>query len=144
MSVPRSARPHHRHRRGGFGAGALITAPVASRLIQTVGVFANLAYLGFAYFISTIIASLFMRNPPEGWELRGMDADEIRDRAARYARFRAFRSAQGLAWWALWLILFLNTSAGIAIISRKRPFFEELTKVSAIVAGGNGRSRQSR
>src|SRR5207253_11102638 len=39
-------------------------------------------------------------------------------------------------WWALWLILFLNTSAGIAIISQEAPIFEELTKASAIVAGG--------
>src|SRR5436853_441742 len=41
---------------GGFGAGALITAPVATRLIQTVGVLRTFAYLGVAYFIVTIIA----------------------------------------------------------------------------------------
>src|SRR5882724_12992246 len=35
---------------GGFGAGALITAPVATRLIQSVGVLNTFAYLGIAYF----------------------------------------------------------------------------------------------
>jgi OFA family oxalate/formate antiporter-like MFS transporter len=39
-------------------------------------------------------------------------------------------------WWVLWLILFLNTSAGISLISQEGPVFQELTKVSAIVAGG--------
>src|ERR1700747_2642578 len=52
---------------GGFGAGALIPAPVATRLIQTVGVLPTFAYLGIAYFVIAIIAGLFMQNPPEGW-----------------------------------------------------------------------------
>jgi OFA family oxalate/formate antiporter-like MFS transporter len=36
---------------GGFGAGALITAPVATRLIATVGVLQTFAYLGIAFLI---------------------------------------------------------------------------------------------
>src|SRR5204863_460848 len=42
-----------------------------------------------------------------------------------------------LAWllWALWRLLFLNTCAGIAVISQEAPNFQELTKVSAVVAG---------
>jgi OFA family oxalate/formate antiporter-like MFS transporter len=39
-------------------------------------------------------------------------------------------------WWALWLILFLNTSAGISLISQEGPLFQELTGVTAVVAGG--------
>src|SRR5207253_9860482 len=38
-------------------------------------------------------------------------------------------------WWALWMLLFLNTCAGIAVISQEAPIFQELTKVSAMVAG---------
>src|SRR6202158_3971350 len=56
---------------GGFGAGALITAPVATRLIQSVGVLNTFAYLGIAYLIVTVVASLFMQNPPEGWRPEG-------------------------------------------------------------------------
>src|SRR6202047_1463440 len=41
---------------GGFGAGALITAPVATRLIQRVGVLSTFAYLGIADLILTTIA----------------------------------------------------------------------------------------
>jgi OFA family oxalate/formate antiporter-like MFS transporter len=39
-------------------------------------------------------------------------------------------------WWALWLLLFLNTSAGISLISQEAPMFQEFAKVTAIVAGG--------
>src|SRR3954462_7144726 len=52
---------------GGFGAGALITAPLATRLIQSVGVLQTFAYLGIAYLIVTVISALFMQNPPDGW-----------------------------------------------------------------------------
>src|SRR5882762_7452853 len=50
---------------GGFGAGALITAPLATRLIQTVGVLNTFAYLGIAFLVVTVVAGLFMQNPPD-------------------------------------------------------------------------------
>ena len=121
---------------GGFGAGALITAPVAARLIQTVGVLRTFAYLGVAYFIVTIIASLFMRNPPEGWQPEGWTPSEKETAQRATHDFLLSEALKAWQWWALWLILFLNTSAGIAIISQEAPIFEELTKASAIVAAG--------
>src|SRR5467141_2388088 len=50
---------------GGFGAGALITAPVATRLIQSVGVLQTFAYLGVAFLIVTVACGYFMQNTPE-------------------------------------------------------------------------------
>jgi len=121
---------------GGFGAGALITAPVATRLIESVGVLPTFAYLGVAYLIIAIIAALFMQNPPEGYQVRDWtpSARQTAERASHdYVLGEALRRWQ---WWVLWLILFLNTSAGISLISQEGPVFQELTKVSAIVAGG--------
>src|SRR5437868_14981846 len=121
---------------GGFGAGALITAPVAARLIQTVGVLPTFAYLGIAYFIMTIIAGLFMQNPPEGYQPPGWtpSAKETAQRATH--DFVLGEALKRWQWWALWLILFLNTSAGISLISQEGPLFQELTGVTALVAGG--------
>ena len=51
----------------GFGAGALITAPVATRLIESVGVLQTFAILGAAYFVAVTGGALFMRNPPAGY-----------------------------------------------------------------------------
>src|SRR6202047_1802328 len=56
---------------GGFGAGALIHRPGATRLIQTVGVLHTFAYLGIIYLIVTVICAAFMQNPPEGWKPEG-------------------------------------------------------------------------
>ena len=121
---------------GGFGAGALITAPVATRLIQSVGVLSTFAYLGVAYLLVTVVSGYFMRNPPEGWKPEGWapTGTQATQRSTRdYTLGDALRTWQ---WWALWLLLFLNTSAGISIISQESPLFQELGRVSAVAAAG--------
>ncbi len=121
---------------GGFGAGALITAPVATRLIQSVGVLSTFAYLGIAFLIVTVICGFFMQNPPEGWKPAGWTptAAQTSQRATRdYTLPETLKTWQ---WWALWALLFLNTSAGISIISQESPMFQELGHVSAVVAAG--------
>jgi OFA family oxalate/formate antiporter-like MFS transporter len=121
---------------GGFGAGALITAPVATRLIQMVGVLHTFAYLGVAFLIVTVLCAAFMQNPPDGWRPLGWNptAAQVSQRAKRdYTLGEALGTWQ---WWALWLLLFLNTSAGISVISQEAPLFQELARVSAVVAAG--------
>ena len=119
---------------GGFGAGALVTAPVATRLIERVGVLQTFAYLGIAYLIVTPIAGWFMINPPDGWRPEGWTnvASPAAQRSARdYTIGDAVPTRQ---WWTQWLILFLNVSAGISLISQQAPLFQELGGVSAVVA----------
>src|ERR1700740_1546631 len=69
---------------GGFGAGALVTAPVAQRLIQRVGVVNTFAYLGIAYLLITRATGYFMQNPPDGWKPAGWapSATQTKQRAA--------------------------------------------------------------
>src|SRR5471030_2331218 len=66
---------------GGFGAGALVTAPVATRLIQSVGVLQTFAYLGIAYLVVTMDAGYFMQNPQAGWKPAGWGVSRTRARA---------------------------------------------------------------
>jgi MFS transporter, OFA family, oxalate/formate antiporter len=121
---------------GGFGAGALVTAPVATRLIQSVGVLRTFAYLGIAYFIVVIITGWFMQNPPAGYKPEGWSpsAKQSANRAAR--DYTLSESLATWQWWALWLALFLNTSAGISVISQESPMFQEIAKVTTAVAAG--------
>jgi len=121
---------------GGFGAGALVTAPIATSLIASAGVLKTFSYLGLAYLIVTPAAGFFMRNPPEGWRPPGWAPApaQAAERASRDLLLNeAVRTRQ---WWTLWLILFLNVSAGISLISQQAPLFQELAGVSAAVAAG--------
>jgi MFS transporter, OFA family, oxalate/formate antiporter len=121
---------------GGFGAGALVTAPIATRLIQSVGVLQTFAYLGVAFLIVSVIAGFFMQNPPEGWKPEGWTPTpkELGQTTAR--DFTLSEALKTWQWWALWMLLFLNTSAGISVISQEAPMFQEFAKVTAIVAAG--------
>jgi OFA family oxalate/formate antiporter-like MFS transporter len=80
------------------------------------------------------VSGYFMRNPPDGWEPQGWAVTGTRasQRSIRdYTLGEALRTWQ---WWALWLLLFLNTSAGISVISQESPLFQELGRVSAVAA----------
>jgi OFA family oxalate/formate antiporter-like MFS transporter len=119
---------------GGFGAGALVTAPIATVLIERVGVLSTFAWLGLAYLITAPLAGWFMRNPragevPHDQALRGA----LRQTNLNFTLRQALRTRQ---WWILWLILFLNVTAGISLISQQAPLYQELAGVSAAVAAG--------
>jgi MFS transporter, OFA family, oxalate/formate antiporter len=121
---------------GGFGAGALVTAPVATRLIQSVGVLQTFAYLGIAYVVITMASGYFMQNPPPGWKPEGW-APSVTQAAQRAAvDYKLGGALKTWQWWALWLLLFLNTSAGISVISQESPMFQEIAKVGAVAAAG--------
>jgi OFA family oxalate/formate antiporter-like MFS transporter len=119
----------------GFGAGALVTAPVANSLIASVGVGRTFEVLGLAYLIVVFACALVMRNPPEGYAPAGYNP--AASQPGRSASDFTLRQALGTwQWYALWLTLFLNTTAGIAIISQASPMAQEISGVSAATAAG--------
>ena len=134
---------------GGFGAGSLIAAPLAGRLMQSVGVMPTFMYLGIAYGVVAICAGFFMRVPPEGWKPAGWTptAAQVSQRSDRdYTLGEALRTWQ---WWALCGLMSINTIAGVSVVSQAAPIFQELGKVSAVTAAsfvgiislGNGLGR---
>jgi OFA family oxalate/formate antiporter-like MFS transporter len=120
----------------GFGAGALITAPIAERLIDSVGLFETFAILGVIYLVVVTGAAATLSNPPEDWKPAGWQP-ETETRADRsgvdYDVSGALRTWQ---WWALWGLLFLNVTAGISLISEASPIAQEVTGASAATAAG--------
>jgi MFS transporter, OFA family, oxalate/formate antiporter len=123
----------------GFGAGALITAPIAERLIEGVGLFETFAILGVLYLIVVTGAAATLSNPPEGWKPEGWEPDttERSDRSGReYALGGEGGAIKTWQWWALWSLLFLNVTAGISIISEASPIAQEVTGASVATAAG--------
>jgi MFS transporter, OFA family, oxalate/formate antiporter len=119
---------------GGFGAGALITAPMATRLIESIGVLQTFAWLGIGYMILTMVTGFFMKNPPDGWKPAGWTPSALQTSQRAASDYSLGDALKTWQWWALWFLLFLNTTAGISLISQESPIFQELTKVSAVSA----------
>lgn len=121
---------------GGFGAGALLTAPIATRLIHSVGVLQTFAWLGIAYLILTVVTSYFLQNPPEGYAPEGYTPPESQAGATTVKAFTLPEALKTWQWWGLWILLFLNASAGISIISQEASMFQEFAGISVLVAAG--------
>jgi OFA family oxalate/formate antiporter-like MFS transporter len=120
----------------GFGAGALITAPIASRLIVSVGVLKTFAILGIAYFVAVTVPAFFMTDPPPGYVPAGWTPSAAQKKQRSTKEYTLGEALGTWQWYALWALLFLNTSAGISIISQAAPMAQEITKVTAAVAAG--------
>jgi len=118
----------------GFGAGALVTAPVAQRLIPSVGLPATFGILGSVYLVAILGSAFFMKNPPEGYLPPGwqpVQTQSTHGAARDLALGEALRTWQ---WYALWAMLFLNTMAGISLISQAAPMAQEIARTSAATA----------
>ncbi|HKC74727.1 MAG TPA: OFA family MFS transporter [Chloroflexota bacterium] len=118
----------------GFGAGALITSPVAAALITSVGLGRTFLYLGIAYLVVIVIVAQFFRMAPEGYTPAGWtpSARQHIDHPEReYTLSEALRLPR---WYVLWLILALNVTAGAALISVASPLAQKFTGIGAVTA----------
>jgi OFA family oxalate/formate antiporter-like MFS transporter len=118
----------------GFGAGALITAPIAQRLIATVGVSRTFAILGIAYLAVILLSAMVMKNPPEGYAPTGFRPVASQRSGSAAPDFTSRQALHTWQWYGLWLTLFLNSTAGIAIISQAAPMAQEISRVSGATA----------
>jgi MFS transporter, OFA family, oxalate/formate antiporter len=105
----------------GYGAGALVMSPIAASLIPTKGISATFAYFGIVYLILVVAAAQFYANPPQGWRLAGWEPRGAVAKAASTYDFTVKEAVSTWQFWLLWVMLFLNVSAGIMIISQASP-----------------------
>jgi OFA family oxalate/formate antiporter-like MFS transporter len=120
----------------GYGAGALVMSPIAARSIQAVGVSPTFLYLGIVYLILVVITAQFYQNPPQGWRPEGWEPRSAVSKAATTANFTVKEAMATPQFWLLWIMLFLNVSAGIMIISQASPMAQQLVGLSAVNAAG--------
>ncbi|MBG9447668.1 L-lactate MFS transporter [Cytobacillus firmus] len=119
----------------GFGAGALITSPIASRLMIATSIPTTFYILGISYFVLMILGALYIAKQPEGWAPEGMEENkEERPVKADLAQMTANEAIKTKRFWLLWFMMFINISAGIMILSVAAPMAQEITGASAITA----------
>jgi MFS transporter, OFA family, oxalate/formate antiporter len=119
----------------GYGAGALLMGPIAAREIASAGVPATFLAFGIAYLIGVVVTAQFYANPPAGWKPEGWVPKTAVAKAAGsydYTVKEAFGTWQA---WTLWVMLFLDVSAGIMIISQASPIAQQQVHMTAVAAG---------
>jgi OFA family oxalate/formate antiporter-like MFS transporter len=122
----------------GYGAGALVMAPIAAPTIVSHGVAYTFAAFGIVYLIVVVIAAQFYANPPQGWRPEGWQPTSAVAKAASTYEFTVREAASTWQFYLLWAMLFLNVSAGIMIISQASPMAQskEFVGMTAIQAAG--------
>lgn len=118
----------------GFGAGALITAPVAANLIGSFGVSTTFYMLGISYFILIVLGALYIAPPPAGYMPDGMQAAIDSGKKVMkqdLEQLTAKEAVKTRRFWMVWTMMLINVSAGIMIISVASPMSQELIGLSA-------------
>lgn len=122
----------------GFGAGALVTSPIAAGLIQGVGISNTFYILGISYFILMFLGASYISRPPEGWVPKGMASGGDHAKPVKVkedlAQLTANEAVKTRRFWLLWIMIFINISSGLMIISVASPMAQELAGLSVAAA----------
>ena len=121
----------------GFGFASAISGPAIKVLIDSVGISSTFYILGSIYFVVMFSAAQYLANPPEGYmPERFSDAlasgkKKIKEDLVNITRNEAVKTAR---FYGLWIMLFINVTCGIAIISVASPLLQEVIGISALAA----------
>ncbi len=121
----------------GFGFAALISSPIIVYLISAVGIANTFFIMGSAYFVIIFVSALYLAPPPKDWVPAGFKAivasgqKKITEDLSQLTANQAVKTRR---FWYLWLMLFINISCGIAIISVASPMAQEYAGLTVISA----------
>jgi MFS family permease len=118
----------------GFGGGAMIGAPLADKLMKhfatanSVGVWETFLALAAIYFVFMMAGALSYRVPANGWKPEGWIAPAAKTGNTMITnRHVHVNRVWGIPqFWLVWLVLFLNVSAGIGILAMASPLLQEV------------------
>jgi OFA family oxalate/formate antiporter-like MFS transporter len=108
----------------GFGAGALVTGPVANYLIGATSIPRTFYALGIGYVLTMVAGASYLEKPPEGWTPAGMDPGEMTALEGKgvvvgtdLEHLTAKEAIRTPQFYLVWLVVFINVSAGIMLLS---------------------------
>ncbi|TKD72074.1 OFA family MFS transporter [Pseudalkalibacillus hwajinpoensis] len=119
----------------GFGFAAAIASPVMDILIKSMGTANTFYILGASYFIIMVASSLYLEKPPEGWMPEGFEEKQKKSKTkGDLAQLTANEAIKTARFYFLWLMLFINVTCGIAILSAAKPLAQESIGLSTAEA----------
>jgi MFS family permease len=125
----------------GFGGGALIASPLTSQLLAAYGGTGNtpsVRGIGMTFLTMGIIYAVFMsvgwlliRVPADDWKPAGWDpAHSKQGTLITRGQVSAANAIKTPQFWLLWVVLCFNVTAGIGILERANPIFQDFFRDS--------------
>lgn len=119
----------------GFGSGAMIIAPLATMLIQSVGVLTSFMYLGIAFLILISLFSQFVQTAPAGYKPTGWNPPAAASTTASGSVDKNWREMLSEPiFYVLWVMYTVGCISGLMIIGHAAPIAMEVIKVDAVAA----------
>lgn len=109
----------------GFGFSALIFGPVMAKLFETVGISNAFYVLGVIYMILILSSASYIERPPIGYAPEGYNEGEGKVIKEDLTNITANESLRSPRFYYIWIMMFINISCGIAIISAASPMMQE-------------------
>ncbi|MGE5592005.1 MAG: OFA family MFS transporter [Bacillota bacterium] len=114
----------------GFGAGSLIFAPLAAKLIVAYGVLTTFAILGVIFLVAVTGSAQALQNPPAGWRPAGWNPPAPKPGAVVKSDYAPTEMLSTLPFWMLWVMYLFGAAAGLMVISQASPMGQEVAKLS--------------
>jgi OFA family oxalate/formate antiporter-like MFS transporter len=119
----------------GFGAGAVVMSKIAARIVvDPTRVPYAFECFGVAYLILVVFAAQFLVCPEVGWIPAGWKPSTAVARTASRKNYTVSEALRTWRFWLLMLLISLNTSAGISIISQASPLAQQQLHISEMAA----------
>lgn len=123
----------------GFGAGALLTGPVGNFLIQNYSIATAFFALGALYFVLMSLGASYLAKPPDGWLPDGIEDTPENQEEAKSAlpglnNLTAKEARTTPRFYMIWLIIFINVSAGIMLLAFASPMLQQVAGATATTA----------
>ncbi|MGV3466606.1 MAG: L-lactate MFS transporter [Heyndrickxia sp.] len=112
----------------GFGFAAAISSPIMDSLIKSSGIVNAFFVLGVAYFVVMTLSALYLEKPSDDWKPKGFNETSIKKNtriATDLSQLTANEAIKTSRFYYLWIMLFINTTCGIAILSAAKPLAQE-------------------
>ena len=116
----------------GYGGGALIGAPIAVALMahfangEIPGVAHTLIAMGIIYVIAMSLGAFGFRVPPNGWKPLGWNAPTASSKLITQNHVHLNRAWKTPQFWLIWIVLCMNVTAGIGVLSMASPMFQDV------------------
>ncbi len=121
----------------GFGFGALLASSLIQYLITHFGISTTFYVLGCSYFVVMMASAQYLAPPPEDWEPEGFSEAKAAGKVKKTEDLAQLSSIEALGtirFYYLWIMLFINITCGIAVISVASPMSQEIAGLTPAAA----------